>query len=169
MGQPTGRLVDSTLLKRKHLLKKVIKNRNNSQDKYKNNLFNKIYFHTIYPFLILLIVSQLIKSTRCDCGTIKLLDSLKEYDGENADVLTGTFDGFLESQFTVSGFFKILGESTKSYSLFKFRNQASEISSRVLQEGSSDMRDILSISYSRYDENGKTVDVILSKNYNRIS
>jgi hypothetical protein len=101
-----------------------------------------------------------------DCGFIKLLDKIKEYDGETADVITGNFDNYVAAQYSVFGFMRILGDEVKTYSLFKFDNNVNgqrKTKGRRLQDASSGYDELMSISFSKYNNSGEQVNLLVSK------
>jgi hypothetical protein len=116
----------------------------------------------------LFLLTTLTFSITSDCGFIKLLDKIKEYDGENADILTGKFDKYMGAQFSVFGFMRILGTERKTYSMFKFDNNVQSsggILRRNLQEGSSGYDELMSISFAKYNNSGEEVNLLIGKGF----
>jgi hypothetical protein len=115
-----------------------------------------------------ILYALLFLSVSSDCGFIKILDKIKEYNGETADVITGKFDNYISAQYSVFGFMRILGDKVQTYSLFKFDNnvnQPSKVSGRRLQETSTGYDELLSISFSKYNNSGEQVNLLVSKSY----
>lgn len=112
--------------------------------------------------LALILACTLILHTACDCGFIKLLNKIKEYDGENADIIKGKFNGYMSAQFSVFGFMRILGTELKTYTLFKFDNEVA-LPARALQETPSGYNELMTISFSKYNNSGEEVNLLLSK------
>ena len=121
--------------------------------------------HT-FNLLFLFFCAILFFGVSSDCGFIKLLDKIKEYDGENADVITGTFDNYVAAQYSVFGFMRILGDEVKTYSLFKFDNNTNaqaKTPGRTLQDNTSGYDELMSISFSKYNNSGEQVNLLVSK------
>jgi hypothetical protein len=124
-----------------------------------NNIEKKCLLNPIRLLLVFVIVMTLFIPIKCDCGSIKLLNKMKEYDGENADVLKGRFDGYLDKEYTISGFLKILGTDIKNYSIFKFSHY----------ENASNPIELLNISFSKYNNKGEEVNLLISNQTNHQS
>lgn len=107
-----------------------------------------------------LLLAVLTSGNRADCGFIKLRDSMKEYDGENAQLIRGSFDGYVKSEYSVFGFFRILGKEIKTYNLFKFDNNPSDSSGIRDAEIPGIYSELLTVSFTRYS----TENLLLCKN-----
>lgn len=114
--------------------------------------------------LNIFLISLIFNSVSSDCGFIKLLDKIKEYDGENADVIKGKFDGYVGAQFSVFGFMRILGIEMKTYTMFRFDNNipsSSDLFGRQLQDIVNGYDELMSISFSKYNNSGEEVNLLI--------
>ena len=137
-----------------------------SLSKLHNNILETNRIKTKYTLISILLCTLILTPVTSDCGFIKILDRIKEYDGETADVINGTFNGYKGAQYSVFGFLRVLGDEVKTYSLFKFDNKVSgsgQVGQRQLQEGGSGYGELMSISFSKYNNSGEQVNLLVSK------
>lgn len=119
----------------------------------------KIFLNSMIVKLVILVL--ITGKIKCDCGFIKLRDSMKEFDGENAQIISGSFEGFFKTEYSVFGFFRVLGKEVKTYNIFKFDNNPSDRSGIRDSEIPGVYSELLTVSFTRYS----TENLLLCKSF----